>query len=208
MFMANGLGKQAKTLTPNQLDALLDYVQTETRFPERNRAIVLLSFKAGLRAKEIAGLTWGMVTDTEGRLINSIALQNVASKGKRGGRVLPVHHLLKEALANLYVVEMKNGNGGPDDFVVTLAKGNMNVASRAASIAFLFNKAWFRALRFRGASSHSGRRTFITSAARKISEVGGSLRDVMALAGHSSIAITQRYVDADPEAQRKLIDRI
>jgi len=206
--MANGLGKQAKTLTPNQLDALLDYVQTETRFPERNRVIVLLSFKAGLRAKEIAGLTWGMVTDTEGRLMNAISLQNVASKGKRGGRVLPIHQMLKEALNSLYSVEKANGHAGANDFVVRLAKGNNHVASRAASVAFLFNKDWFKALRFRGASSHSGRRTFITSAARKVSEVGGSLRDVMALAGHSSIAITQRYVDADPEAQRKLIDRL
>lgn len=206
--MANGLGKQAKTLTPNQLETLLDYVQNETRYPERNRVIVLLSFKAGLRAKEIAGLTWAMVTDTESRLVNSISLQNVASKGKRGGRVLPLHHMLKDALANLHAVEIQEGRGAAENFVITLAKGNANVASRAGSIAFLFNKDWFPSLRFRGASSHSGRRTFITSAARKVSEVGGSLRDVMALAGHSSIAITQRYVDADPEAQRKLIDRL
>lgn len=206
--MANGLGKQAKTLTANQLESLLEYVQTETRYPERNRVIVLLSFKAGLRAKEIAGLTWGMVTDTEGRLMNSIALENVASKGKRGGRVLPVHHLLKEALANLYAVETHEGRAAAQNFVVTLAKGNMDVVSRAASIAFLFGKDWFKKLRFRGASSHSGRRTFITTAARKVSEVGGSLRDVMALAGHSNISMTQRYVDTDPEAQRKLIDRL
>lgn len=206
--MSQGLGKQAKTLTPAQLDGLLDYVENETRYPQRNRVIVLLSFKAGLRAKEIAGLTWGMVTDAEGRLVDSISLQNVASKGKRGGRVLPVHSALKVALQRLYDVETAAERASANAFVVTLSKGNTDLPSRAASIAFLFNKDWFKALRFRGASSHSGRRTFITSAARKISEVGGSLRDVMALAGHSSIATTQRYVDADPEAQRKLIDRL
>jgi len=204
--MPTGLGKQAKTLTLNQLDRLLDYVETETRFPERNRVIVLLSFKAGLRAKEIAGLTWAMVTDTEGRLMDSIALRNVASKGKRGGRVLPIHPLLKTALTSLYAVEVAQGRGASDAFVITLAKGNLDLPSRAASVAFLFNKDWFKQLRFRGSSSHSGRRTFITTAARKVSLAGGSLRDVMALAGHASIAITQRYVDADPEAQRKLID--
>jgi integrase/recombinase XerD len=74
-------------------------------------------------------------------------------------------------------------------------------------VQFLF-RTWFRKLGFAGASSHSGRRTFITRAARKLSEVGGSLRDVQALAGHSSIATTQRYIDSDPQAQRKLIDRM
>ena len=57
-----------------------------------------------------------------------------------------------------------------------------------------------------GCSSHSGRRTFITNAARKISTVGGSLRDVQMLAGHSSLAVTQRYIEGDSEARRKIVD--
>lgn len=77
----------------------------------------------------------------------------------------------------------------------------------ANSVQFLF-RTWFSRLGFAGASSHSGRRSFITRAARTVSEVGGSLRDVQCLAGHSSIATTQRYIDVDPQAQRKLIDRL
>ena len=61
-------------------------------------------------------------------------------------------------------------------------------------------------LRLAGCSSHSGRRTFITNAAKKISTVGGSLRDVQALAGHSSLSVTQRYIEAEGEAQRKIVD--
>src|SRR5213080_2234938 len=56
-----------------------------------------------------------------------------------------------------------------------------------------------------GCSSHSGRRTFITRAARKVSQVGGSLRDVQELAGHTSLAMTQRYIEGDTEAKRKLV---
>ena len=59
-----------------------------------------------------------------------------------------------------------------------------------------------------GCSSHSGRRTFITRAARLVHEAGGSLRDVQLLAGHRSIQTTQRYIDGDTDAQRKLVSMI
>ena len=58
------------------------------------------------------------------------------------------------------------------------------------------------------ASSHSGRRTFITNSARKISTVGGSLRDVQMLAGHSNLRTTQRYIEPNPEAQLKIVELV
>jgi integrase/recombinase XerD len=67
---------------------------------------------------------------------------------------------------------------------------------------------WYRHLGFVGCSSHSGRRTFITNAVRKISTVGGSLRDVQMLAGHSNIRTKQGYIDANPEAQRRVVQQI
>jgi integrase/recombinase XerD len=65
---------------------------------------------------------------------------------------------------------------------------------------------WYRALGFNGCSSHSGRRTFITNAARNIGRFGGSLRDVQTLARHSSLGMTQRYIEIDTEAMRKVVD--
>ena len=62
-----GLGKQAKTLTKGQVDAVQGYL-AKTRWPTRNRLIFLLSVKAGLRAKEIASLSWRMVTDAGGQI--------------------------------------------------------------------------------------------------------------------------------------------
>ena len=56
------LGKQAKTLTQKQIEVALSYLAT-TRYGLRNQVIFLLSTKAGLRAKEIAGLRWSMVVD-------------------------------------------------------------------------------------------------------------------------------------------------
>lgn len=84
-----GLGKQAKTLSKGPVDPTLAYLST-TRDPVRNRLIFLLSAKLGLRAKEIARLTWWMVNDSQGEVGRTICLQNSASNGKRSGRMLPL----------------------------------------------------------------------------------------------------------------------
>ena len=84
------LNRQAKILTDKQQNVALDYL-SKTQHPERNRVMFLLSFKAGLRAKEIASLTWSMITDTEGNVTDTIQLINSASKGQNGGRVIYLH---------------------------------------------------------------------------------------------------------------------
>src|SRR3989442_2469255 len=83
-------GKQAKIVSPTQERAIVGYLET-TRYPHRDRVIFFLSMKAGLRAKEIASLTWAMVTDAAGQIGETIQLQNRASKSKTGGRTIPLH---------------------------------------------------------------------------------------------------------------------
>ncbi len=63
----------------------------------------------------------------------------------------------------------------------------------------------YRKLGFEGGSSHSGRRTFVTRAARLVFRAGGSLRDVQQLVGHSSIDQTQAYIEGDTMAKRRLV---
>ena len=94
-----GLGKQAKTLSKGQVEAVLGYL-AKTRWPTRNRVIFLLSVKAGLRAKEIARLTWRMVTDARGQIGQAIHLENTASKGQ-SGRVVPMSDELRTALSRV-----------------------------------------------------------------------------------------------------------
>ena len=88
-----GLGKQAKTLSKGQVEAVLAYL-AKTRWPTRNKVVFLLSAKAGLRAKEIASLTWRMVTDARGQIGMAIHLENTASKGQ-SGRVIPMNDELR-----------------------------------------------------------------------------------------------------------------
>ena len=90
-------GKQAKTLTQKQQDAVLAYLERSTRHPQRNKVIFLLSMKAGLRAKEIASLRWRNVCDAEGYTSDEINIEDAGSKGK-GGRTIPMAPALKEAL--------------------------------------------------------------------------------------------------------------
>ena len=102
------------------------------------------------------------------------------------------------------------GRVKPECFRRSLSRReNTDQDSRSNSVHFLFNKDWFKKLGFSGASSHSGTENISSHRLHsKVSTVGGSLRDVQALAGHSSIQTTQRYVDTDPEAQRRLIDKL
>jgi len=195
------LNKQAKTLTKPQVEAVLNYLNS-TRYPARNRLIFLLSIKAGLRAKEIASLKWEMVTDAEGHLSTAIHLTNDASKGKSGGRVIPMNKELHTALS--IWKEKADRDHRRSEYVITSERG-----SQTSSYAVV-NKfqVWYKALGFQGASSHSGRRTAITLWARQIGRFGGSLRDVQLLAGHSALSTTQRYIEADGEAQRRVVESI
>lgn len=158
----------------------------------------LLSLKAGMRAKEIAALTWAMVTDAEGQLDETITLDNRASKGT-SGRTIPMHPRLQEALAALAATRAEHLR--PDRPVVYSERGH---GLSAATVRLWFHRL-YHTLGMTGCSSHSGRRTFITRAARKVSDVGGSLRDVQQLAGHASLQTTQRYIDGDSDAKRKLV---
>lgn len=189
-----GLGKQAKVLSKPQIEAMLLHLSS-TRDPIRNRAIFLLSIRAGLRAKEIAALTWAMVTDAEGNLGEAIHLVDEASKGK-SGRIVPMSRDLRLAVGSL------STQRGKSVYVIATQRAPQ---MSAASMVNLFAD-WYQALGFAGASSHSGRRTAITNWARKISSVGGSLRDVQMLAGHSALTTTQRYIEAHADAQRKVVE--
>jgi integrase len=191
-------GRQAKILLSTDVDDLLIFASC-TRDPLRNRVIVLLSAKAGLRAREIANLTWDMVLGPTGQISGIIELRDHAAK-KGSGRVIPIHPDLGVALTALRALAAQSTT----DYVTRSERGGPMTAS---SIVVWFNRA-FKNIGLKGCSSHSGRRTFVTRAARLVHKVGGSLRDVQLLAGHRSIQTTQRYIDGDSDAQRKLVSMI
>jgi integrase len=189
-------GRQAKILSSADVDDLLVFASC-TRHPMRNSVIVLLSAKAGLRAGEIANLTWGMAVDAAGQIGNAIELHDKAAK-KGSGRIIPIHADLRAALIAWRHCSAQS------EYVAASERGG---PLTPLSIVVWFNRA-FRNIGLKGCSSHSGRRTFVTRAARLAHKAGGSLRDVQLLAGHRSIQTTQRYIDGDSDAQRKLVSMI
>jgi integrase len=145
-----------------------------------------------------------MVLDARGRIGDTLDIRDAIAK-KRSGRRVPIHAGLKAALTALHRSQLTGANikrgSSADGPVVQSARGG---AMAPNSIVNWFI-AMFRALEVDGCSSHSGRRTFITCAARQVHRAGGSLRDVQILAGHRSIETTQRYIDGDTDAQRRLV---
>lgn len=188
-------GRQAKLVADRDIGRLLGRVSRH-RYAARDRVIILLSHKAGLRAAEIAGLTWSMVLDAHGDVGNAIELADKIAK-KRSGRTIPMHPTLKAALQRL----QRQSSATPDATVIRSERGGRLAANSIVNwFAVLYHAAGLA-----GCSSHSGRRTFITKAARMIHRVGGSLRDVQQLAGHASIEMTQRYIEGSTQAKRALV---
>ena len=198
-----GLGKQAKTLSRTQVKMISEYLSTN-RYGLRDQTIFYLSTKAGLRAKEIAHLKWSMVMNSDGSVGDYLNLPNSSSKGN-GGRVVPLNKDLKLNLIKLLQEHSSYGDLELQASAIVRTERSKSTSSQA--IVNMFQR-WYYRLGLIGCSSHSGRRTFITNAARKISTVGGSLRDVQMLAGHSSLAVTQRYIDGDSEVRQKIVDLI
>jgi integrase len=168
-------GQSAKLLRPAELRTLLAWSK-RSRLPLRNRVIVLLSFRAGLRACEIAALNWSMVLTASDKVASSIELPGWAAK-KGSGRRIPMHPELSQALKQLV---MSSDLSGP--VVVSERRNRMSAKTIVNWFARVYGD-----LGLDGCSSHSGRRTFITQAARVVHKAGGSIRDVQLLAGHKSL---------------------
>lgn len=189
------MSNPARVLVGADVRRLLRHIHSH-RHPLRDRTMVLLSFKAGLRACEIAGLDWRMVLSADGTLSNQlIVARSIAKNGY--ARRLPIHPELWASLNKLHAAQGCPVNGP----IILSERGDR---MRAGSVVNWF-RATYAALGLDGCSSHSGRRTFITKSARLLARTGGSLRDVQELAGHRSLSTTERYIQGDRAIQRKLV---
>jgi len=177
--------KRAKTLSKQELNRVLAVVAAG-RNPERNRIVILLSYYAGLRAKEIAELNGGDIYADTGEINRTVLLKANQTKGNKS-RTFVVNSKLAKELASFRGYAGQSGNA-------PLIKSQKNCAFSANSMCQLICRI-YRDSGIAGATSHSGRRTFITNLANK----GVSARVLMELAGHRNLTTTQGYIDVNDE---------
>ncbi len=177
---------QAATITEAQLRRVLQYITTR-RHALRDRTIMLVSFNAGLRAKEIAALLVGDIYDAAGAVREQFILRRAQTKGGYE-RTVYLNKTLRRALAEYRcVVELRKSTD-------VLFRTQKQAEFSPNTMCQLFLEI-YAASGINGASSHSGRRTFIT----RLANYGVGVRQLAALAGHANISTTQRYIDVNSE---------
>ena len=187
---------QAKTLTQNEIDQVLRYIATKHRYAIRNRTLLLTSFYSGMRVGEIASLTINDVQNEDGTIRNEIRLSASQTKGNVG-RVVFVNEKLRTELDN-YLRNRRIKDKDKPLFYTEKREG-FNANTLTQWFFWLYKKAGISS-----ASSHSGRRTFITNLANK----GVGVRVLASLAGHKSINTTMIYIDTNDEIKRRAVELV
>ena len=186
---------QAKTLTQSELDQVLRYCAA-TRYAARNRALVLTSFWSGMRVGEIAALKLSDIVNEDGKIKTEVRLQAAQTKGSYG-RVVFLNDRLRAELA-AYLQTRRTQNPTQPLFYTEKTEG-WTANTLTQWFYWCYKKAGIS-----GASSHSGRRTFITTLANK----GIGVRVLASLAGHRSISVTQAYIDVNDEMKRAAVELV
>jgi integrase/recombinase XerD len=186
---------QAKTLTQAEIEQVLAYIATR-RFALRNRVMLLTSFMSGMRVGEIASLTVGDVLNIDGTVKNEIRLQPHQTKGRQPRTVFVPQKLQVELQRYM---DIRRVSDMADPLFVTAGAKAFSANVMAQHFFWLYKKVGID-----GASSHSGRRSFITNLATK----GISVRVLASLAGHRSINVTQKYIDCNDQMLRNAVELI
>ena len=195
---------QAKVLNEKEIRKVLLYIASR-KHATRNRAMFLLTHQTGMRVGEVAALRLCDVLTKEGNIREEIYLSADQTKGSKG-RTVVLSQKAQEEIKNYLQVRFKL----KDLFAVTMtdtsralfiSQKNCHRGFSASTLAQHFHYM-YKGAGIDGASSHSGRRSFITNLANK----GVSVRILMELAGHKSLAVTQRYIEVNPKMMRTAVE--
>ena len=191
------MSKQAKTLNNDELRKVLDYVATR-KHSERNRAMIYTIFNTGMRVSEVANLRFKDVVDSEGAVRREIRLSAEDTKTKEA-RIVFVNDKLHKELTRYVKLYKPLNNNVKFFYSQKRASDGYSPNTLAQFFHYLFNRAGIA-----GASSHSGRRSFITNLANK----GVGVRVIMGLSGHRALSSVQCYIDCNDDMKRKAVELV
>ena len=186
---------QAKTLTPQEIDQVLDYIASRS-YAMRNRVMFLTGLWSGMRVGEIASLSVGDVRNTDGSVRAEIRLTAEQTKG-RHPRTVFLPQKLRDELRVYF--DMRGMVPATNPLFITAGRKRFSANVMAQHFHYLFKRAGIA-----GASSHSMRRSFISLLASR----GIGVRVLAELAGHRSIAVTQKYIDVNDDMKRNAVEMV
>lgn len=193
--------KKAPVFSEPQFKRLLA-VAKDMESAKRNVALLYFSFALGLRAKELAMLRVRDVLGQTGEIKDEVLLNRATTKGHKQRLIYLTNKDVRKALGE-YVAERRGNEAISLHPESALFKSRKGGAFSPNTMQMLF-KRLFVAAGFDGASSHSGRRTFATS----LIENGVDIKAVSKLMGHSTVAMTARYVEDNPIRLRKICEQV
>lgn len=186
---------QAKTLTPAEITQVLAHI-AQHNFALRNRVMLLTGLWSGMRVGEIASLRVGDVRGPDGSIKAEVRLSAEQTKGRQP-RTVFLPEKLRDELGSY--LALRQGVLDTHPLFVTAGRRAFSANVMAQHFHYLFRRAGVS-----GASSHSMRRSFITTLANK----GIGVRVLASLAGHRSIAVTQRYIDVNDDMKRRAVELV
>jgi integrase/recombinase XerD len=186
---------QAKTLTPQEIEQVLAHI-AQRSYALRNRVMFLTGLWSGMRVGEIASLQVSDVVNTDGNIKAEVRLTAEQTKGRQP-RTVFLPQKLQQELADYMSL---HPNAKPNyPLFITAGRKRFSANVMAQHFHYLFKHAGIA-----GASSHSMRRSFITNLAAR----GIGVRVLAELAGHRSIAVTQKYIDVNDNMKRNAVELI
>ena len=186
---------QAKTLTPAEIKQVLQYIQPRS-YAMRNRVMFLTGLWSGMRVGEIASLSVGDVRNSDGSVRAEIRLTAEQTKGRHPRTVFLPQKLRDELQTYL---DLRGMVPATNPLFITAGRKPFSANVMAQHFHYLFKHAGIA-----GASSHSMRRSFITLLASR----GIGVRVLAELAGHRSIAVTQKYIDVNDDMKRNAVEMV
>jgi len=187
----------SKSLTALEIDKLLQHIAQRPN-AMRNRLMLMFTILAGLRVSEVSGLTIGDVRNADGTVKAEIYLAAHRVKHEHA-RTVYVSKRLQQEVADYIATRFWLCETMP--LFYTQKSARRGFSANTLCQHFFWQ---YRAAGITGASSHSGRKTFLTSLASQ----GISVFVLAGLAGHKSIATTQRYITVNDDMKRRAVELV
>ena len=197
--------KQARVLTEKELNLFLLYLSTK-KHAARDRCMTLMSFHAGMRIGEIVATTVKDVLASDGTIRFEINLKAEQTKGKFGRTVVLADKLRKEIQSYLHA-RFKTKDllalAATDRYNKPLFATQKREGFDNNTACYHFHML-YKAAGLNGASSHSGRRSFLTNLSAK----SVPLKVLMELAGHRQAQTTMRYINVTSDMKRAAVELV